>query len=401
VRTPVIIVGGGLVGLATARALALDAAPLPVVLLEKEASVGQHQSRHNSGVLHAGLHYMPGSAKARLAVRGIRQMREYCEARGIPHEVCGKLVVAVGQAQEARLRTLLQRGERNGLAGLRWLGPDAARDIEPHVRCTAAVHVREEGIVDFAAVSAALAAELAGAGVEVRTGAAVRGLRRDGRGWVAVAGRDEVHGRFVVNCAGLHADRVARLAGARPRCRIVPFRGQYYRLVAGAEHLVRHMIYPVPDPALPFLGVHLTRLVGGGVAAGPTALVALGREAYRRFSVTPRDAAAALLYGGLWRFVVRHPGSVAEELARSMSRKRLAAALRQLVPELEAAALQPGDVGVRAQAMRPDGRLVTDFLFEEERGALHVLNAPSPAATAALAIGEEIAARVRTAVLVG
>jgi (S)-2-hydroxyglutarate dehydrogenase len=401
VSAPVIVVGGGLVGLATARALALGDAPLPVVLLEKEAAVGQHQSRHNSGVLHAGLHYMPGSAKARLAVRGIRQMREYCVAHGIPHEICGKLVVANGAEQEARLRILLQRGERNGLEGLRWLGADAAREIEPHVRCTAAVHVPEEGIVDFPAVSAALAAELAAAGAVVRTGEAVRGLRRDGRSWVALTGRSEVHGRFLVNCAGLHADRVARLAGALPGCRIVPFRGQYYRLSAGAQQLVRHLIYPVADPALPFLGVHLTRLIGGGVAAGPTALVALGREAYSRFSFSPRDAASALLYAGLWRFIAGHPGVVARELLRSVSRQRFAAALQQLVPELEATALEPGGAGVRAQAMRADGRLVNDFLFEEERGALHVLNAPSPAATAALAIGEEIAARVRTAVLVG
>jgi (S)-2-hydroxyglutarate dehydrogenase len=401
VSAPIIVVGGGLVGLATARALALGDAPLPVVLLEKEAAVGQHQSRHNSGVLHAGLHYMPGSAKARLAVRGIRQMREYCAARRIPHEICGKLVVASGAEQEARLRILLQRGERNGLSGLRWLGADAAREIEPHVRCTAAVHVPEEGIVDFPAVSAALAEELAAAGVAVRTGEAVHGLRRDGRSWVALTGGGEVHGRFVVNCAGLHADRVARLAGARPGCRIVPFRGQYYRLSASAQQLVRHLVYPVPDPALPFLGVHLTRLIGGGVEAGPTARVALGREAYGRFALSPRDAASALLYPGLWRFIAGHPRVVAGELLRSVSRKHFAAALQQLVPELEATALAPGGAGVRAQAMRADGRLVNDFLFEEERGALHVLNAPSPAATAALAIGEEIAARVRTAVLMG
>lgn len=390
------IIGGGLVGLATAWQLRRSAPEAAITVLEKEPGLGRHQSTHNSGVLHAGLYYKPGSAKARLAVNGIRLMTEFCRARAVAHEICGKLVVAVNDEEMGRLKTLLERGQQNGLRGLRWLNGEQLREIEPHAAGIAAVHVPEEGIVDYAAVIAALAADNSRAGVIQQTGAKVQAVRRDGlRGWLVATSAGEFRADFLINCAGLHCDRVAELAGERRSTRIVPFRGEYYELKPDRVHLVRNLIYPVPDPTFPFLGVHFTRLIHGGREAGPNAILATAREGYRKTDLNVRDLADALSFGGLWRFMGRHKAMCWAEVVRSFSKRRFCASLQKLVPEITEADLAPGGAGVRAQAMTPDGGLVQDFDIVERPDALHLLNAPSPAATAALAIGEEIAQRVQ------
>jgi (S)-2-hydroxyglutarate dehydrogenase len=390
----VLVVGGGIVGLATAYKIATSTPGTRVTVLEKEGAVGQHQSGHNSGVLHAGLYYRPGSAKARLAVAGIREMTAFCREHDISHEICGKLVVAVDAAERARLQSLFERGTSNGLRGLELLDVARMREIEPHVGGVAALRVPEEGIVDYPRVCQTLAALLTPLGSEVITGADVTRLLPHADGWVAESTAGVHRGRFLVTCAGLHADRVARMAGARTDIRVIPFRGEYYKLRPQREGLVRHLIYPVPDPRFPFLGVHFTRLVGGGVEAGPNAVLAFAREGYTKSHVRIADLTDALLFPGLWRFLRAHPRTSWSELTRSFSRRQFASSLQRLVPAVQAQDLLPGGAGVRAQAMRPDGALVDDFLFEDGPNALYILNAPSPAATASLAIGGEIAARV-------
>ena len=387
-----LIIGGGIVGLATAIRLGERFPAESITLLEKEAGLGRHQTGHNSGVLHCGLYYKPGSVKARLAVTGIRQMVAFCRENGIAHEVCGKLVVAAADNETPRLRDLEQRGKANGLEGLRWLGRDAMRDIEPHVGGVAALRVPQEGIVDYPAVCAAMAGKLAARGVKVVTSARVERLRRSPSGWIAETPAGAFEGDFVINCAGLHSDRVAELAGERREVRIVPFRGEYYKIRPERQNLVRHLIYPVPDPQFPFLGVHFTRLIHGGIEAGPNAVLAFAREGYRKRDFNPRDLFDALSYGGLWRFLRRYPSMCWYELHRSFSRSLFCKSLQRLVPEIQPADLAPGGSGVRAQVISPAGEIVQDFQLIPRPNALHVLNAPSPAATASLAIGKEIAA---------
>lgn len=388
----VTVIGGGIVGLATAHALQ-GRGVAHVRVLEKEDALARHQSTHNSGVLHAGLQYQPGSEKARLARVGIRRMVEFCQHHGIAHDVCGKLVVATDPSEMDRLQSMLERGKANGLKGLRLLSAAEAREVEPHVRCVAAILVPEEGIADYGGVCLALGREIEGAGGEIVTGAAVRGLARDGSGWRISTPRGDFATRVVVNCAGLHSDRIADLAGDAPPSRILPFRGEYLRLRPEREHLVRHLIYPLPEPGFPFLGVHLTRRIGGGIDAGPNAVLAFAREGYDLKTVNPGDLLEALSYKGLWRFTFRHRRMVVRELLQSFDRARFVKALQRLVPEIQADDLIPGGSGVRAQAVTPSGAFVHDFLWVESPGAVHAVNAPSPAATASLAIGEEIAAR--------
>jgi (S)-2-hydroxyglutarate dehydrogenase len=389
----VTVVGGGIVGLATAYTL-LESGKASVRLLEKEVAVARHQSTHNSGVLHAGLQYQPGSEKARLARDGIRRMTEFCAHHRIPHEICGKLVVAVTEAELPRLDAMLERGRQNGLQGLRRLGPEEAREIEPHARCMAAIHVPEEGIVDYAAVCAALEREIEARGGEILLGAGVRGLRRERGEWQVETPAGVFTSRVLVNCAGLYADRIAVMAGERPGCRIVPFRGEYQRLRPGREHLVRHLLYPLPEPGFPFLGVHFTRRIEGGIDAGPNAVLAFAREGYDLTTVDLGDLADALAFPGLWRFAFHHTRMVARELAQSLDPRRFIAAARRLIPEINDDDFIPGGAsGVRAQAMLPDGRLLDDFRWVEAEGAVHVVNAPSPAATASLAIAQEVARR--------
>lgn len=394
----VAIVGGGIVGLAAAYKVLLHRPGSRVVVLEKEPAVARHQTGNNSGVLHAGLYYSPGSAKALMATSGIRQMTAFCEAHGVAHEICGKLVVATSETELPRLEDLLDRGRRNGLSGLEWLGSDGIREIEPHAAGLAAIRVPEEGIVDYPAVCAALVREIGRLGGRVVTSAPVRALRTLGSsgrgGWVAETPAGSFEADLLVNCAGLHCDRVARLAGERPELRIVPFRGEYYKLRPERLGLVRHLLYPVPDPAFPFLGVHFTRMIHGGVEAGPNAVLALAREGYTKTHVNLRDLADALAFPGLWRFLRRYPAMSFAELRRSFSRELFCRALQRLVPELRSDDLVAGGAGVRAQAMLPDGTLVQDFYFLERPTALHVLNAPSPGATASLAIGDEIVRRL-------
>lgn len=389
-----LVIGGGLVGLGSAWQLLRSGRVSRLTLLEKEARVGAHQSTHNSGVLHAGLYYKPGSLKARMAVEGIREMTAYCQEKNIPHEICGKVVVAVDGSEVPRLRELESRGQANGLQGLRWLGREELRAIEPHAAGVAALHVPEEGIVDYAAVCDALRGDIAARGGQIVTGAAVRGLRETPDGWIAQTPAGEFEGDFIVNCAGLQCDRVCRLAGGNPTDRIIPFRGEYYKLRTESAHLVTNLIYPVPDPKFPFLGVHFTRLIGGGIEAGPNAVLALAREAYRKTQWNARDMADALSFPGLWKFLARHPRMAWEEGARSLSRKLFCRSLQRLVPDLREEDLSPGGAGVRAQAISPEGELVQDFRLVPGRRALHVLNAPSPAATASLAIGRHIAAQI-------
>lgn len=386
----VLIVGGGIVGLATAYRLGQKYPGIRVTVLEKEAGVGRHQTGHNSGVLHCGLYYKPGSVKARLAVAGIRQMVAFCQENSIPHEVCGKLVVAADESEVPRLRELEQRGIANGLEGLRWLDPDAMREIEPHVGGVAALRVPQEGIVDYPRVCEVLSAKIAAQGSKIVTGARVLQLRPAASGWIAETTAGGFEGNFVINCAGLHCDRVAELAGERRTARVVPFRGEYYKIRPEREHLVRHLIYPVPDPRFPFLGVHFTRLIHGGIEAGPNAVLAFAREGYRKSDFRAADLFDALTYSGLWKFLYKYPSMCWYELRRSFSRRTFCESLQRLVPEIQPGDLAAGGSGVRAQAISPEGDIIQDFHFIAGKNALHVLNAPSPAATASLAIGEEL-----------
>ena len=390
----VIIVGGGIVGLATAFKLGRRLPGLAITVLEKEDAVGRHQTGNNSGVLHCGLYYKPGSAKARLAVAGIQEMIAFCREQNIPHEVCGKLVVAADDSELPRLQALHERGRQNGLQGLKLLKPEEMREIEPHVGGVAALRVPQEGIVDYSSVCAALLKKIQAQGSCVVTRAKVTRLRPTASGWLAQTVAREFAADFLVNCAGLHCDRVSELAGERREVRIVPFRGEYYKIKPDRQFLVRHLIYPVPDPRFPFLGVHFTRLIEGGIEAGPNAVLALAREGYRKTDINLRDLADALGFSGLWRFLGRHKRMCWEELKRSFSKRLFCRALQRLVPEIRGEDLETGGAGVRAQAMSPDGTLVQDFHFVRRQNALHVLNAPSPAATASLAIGEEIATKV-------
>ena len=386
----IIIIGGGIVGLATAYKLPLRCPSARVTVLEKEDKVCAHQSGHNSGVLHAGLYYQPGSLKARLAVSGIREMVAFCQEHAVPHEICGKLVVATDAAEMSRLRTLHERGTLNGLKGLRLLNYEQMREIEPHVGGLAALRVPQEGIVDYAKVCEALQRQIDARGGSVVLRAKVTTLELGDAEWRIGSTADEYRADFLINCAGLHCDRVSMLAGEKREVRIVPFRGEYYQIRPERQHLVRNLIYPVPDPQFPFLGVHFTRLIHGGIEAGPNAVLALAREGYRKTDVRLADVWDALTFPGLWRFLAKHRRMSWAELRRSFSKQLFCQSLQKLVPGIRQADLVPGAAGVRAQAMSPDGSLVQDFFLLNRRRALHVLNAPSPAATAALAIGEEI-----------
>ena len=389
----VVIVGGRIVGLATALAVKERQPGARVILLEKEPDCGRHQSTHNSGVLHAGLYYRPGSLKAKFAVEGIRRMTRFCEQHAIAHQICGKLVVATTPHEVVRLKALLERGTANGLRGLEWLASDALKEIEPHATGLAAVRVPEEGIVDYAAVCAAMARELSNLGGTVRTHTRVTRILRDGNAWMVLSTAGEFRAHHVITCAGLHSDRVATSSGEDREIRIVPFRGEYYKLRKSAEYLVKHLIYPVPDPTLPFLGVHFTRLIHGGVEAGPNAVLAFSREGYTKWRINAADLADSLGYKGLWGFMRKHRNMAWQELRRSFSKKLFCRSLQKLVPAIQESDLEEGGAGVRAQAMRSDGSLVDDFHLIEQPGIIHLLNAPSPAATASLAIGSHLADR--------
>lgn len=352
-----------------------------------------HQTGHNSGVLHSGLYYKPGSLKARLCTEGQRAMVAYCQEKGIPHEVCGKLVVATRSEHLAPLDDLETRGRANGIPGLKRLGPAEARGLEPHAAGLAALHVPGTGIVDFVEVCRAFRRDLEAAGGVVVTGARVTMVERKKGEIRLTTGGGTLPSRFVVACAGLQADRFARLCGVDPGVTIVPFRGEYYELSPARRYLVRNLVYPVPDPAYPFLGVHFTRKLSGAIEAGPNAVLSFAREGYSRTSFSIRDAVDIARTPGFWTFVRRHWRTGVGEMGRSFSRRLFVEALRELVPALAEPDLVPGGAGVRAQAMDPSGRLLDDFAVVEAERMVHVLNAPSPAATASIRIGETIAER--------
>jgi len=386
----VAVVGGGLVGAATALALT-DRVGLSVAVLEAEDRLAAHQSGHNSGVIHSGLYYKPGSLKAALCVEGARALYRFCEEEGIAHERCGKLVVVTDPAEMPRLEELERRGQANGLTGLRRLRAEEIREIEPHAAGIAALHVPETGIVDYPAVARAYGRKVEERGGTVRTGARVHGVRRDGSGLVVETERGTVACRLLVNCAGLQADRVARLCGAPLDVRIFPFRGEYYELSPERSDLVRGLIYPVPDPRFPFLGVHLTRMIKGGIEAGPNAVLALRREGYRWSDVSARDVAETAAWPGFWKLAARFWKIGAYEVRRSLLKSVFVRDLQRLVPELRDQDVHRAGAGVRAQALDRNGALLDDFCIVESERAVHVLNAPSPAATASLAIGRKIA----------
>lgn len=388
-RFDVAVVGGGIVGLATARALA---GKRKVVVLEAEEHLAPHQTGHNSGVIHSGLYYKPGSLKACLCTEGRTSLVRYCVERGIPHDVCGKLVLATDASQLPRLDALEARGRENGLDGLHRLRAAEISGFEPHARGVAGLHVPQTGIVDYVAVSNAYADDVRTGGGEVLTGARVVAVRRK-EGLVLETSLGEVRAKYVVGCAGLQADRFARLCGVDPGVSIIPFRGEYFEIVPGRRSLVRNLIYPVPDPAFPFLGVHFTRKLGGGIEAGPNAVLAFRREGYAKTSFSLRDALAIATAPGFVGFSARHLRMGLAELRRSFSKRLFVAALRELVPELRDEDVVPAGAGIRAQAMDHQGRLVDDFHLVEADRMLHVMNAPSPAATASLAIGRVVAER--------
>ncbi len=386
------IVGGGIVGLATATALQTAAPGIRLLVLEKEDGVARHQTGHNSGVVHSGLYYKPGSRKARTCVAGAARMMAYCRERDLPLQVVGKVVVAVDETELPRLQELERRGTANGVAGLARLDPDRLRAIEPHARGVAALHVPGAAIVDYGKVAESLAGDVRERGGELMLGTALRAALDDGDCWSLDTTKGRLRARSLVTCAGLWSDRVAhRVDGVRPAVRIVPFRGEYHRLRDDREHLVRGLIYPVPDPRYPFLGVHFTRMVGGGVECGPNAVLAFRRDGYRRSSFSLRDTLATATFPGFWRLARRHFITGVGEMWRSLSRAAFARALARLGPAVSAGDLLPAGAGVRAQALQRDGSLVDDFLVIEGERRLHVLNAPSPAATASLEIGREIA----------
>jgi L-2-hydroxyglutarate oxidase len=392
--TRYVVIGAGIVGLATAHRLRQERPDAELIVLEKEPRVAAHQTGHNSGVIHAGVYYRPGSLKARLCRAGSRSIVEFCAEHQLPVQVCGKLIVATGPAELPRLHALHERARANRLA-VSLLTPAEAAEHEPRVACVAALHVPSTGIVDFAAVCRTLATLVEKAGGQVRLGTRVTAIReRPGGSFRLATTGGEVGADVIVNCAGLHADRVARLAGVVPPARIIPFRGEYYELLPERRDLVRGLIYPVPDPRLPFLGVHLTRMVNGGVHAGPNAVLATAREGYRWGRVSPRDLAGIVSWPGMWRLGSRHLRYGLAEVRRSLSRRRFAADLARLVPELTAADLVPAGAGVRAQAVGRDGGLVDDFLIVARPGQLHVLNAPSPAATSSLEIARHLVAQL-------
>lgn len=394
-RPRVLVVGAGIVGLAAARALARCPSAPTVTVLEKEDGPGLHQTGHNSGVLHSGVYYRPGSLKSELTRTGRERMETFCRARGIPIDPIGKVIVASTPGELPALEEIARRGRVNGVPGLRWLDEEDVRAVEPEVHAVRALHVPTASVLDYAAVGRALREELGQEGVELRFGQRVEGFRAGHDGIEVDADGERIPGDLLVNCAGLFADRVAEAAGVDVSARIVPFRGEYYRIRPERSGLVRGLIYPVPDPALPFLGVHLTRRIGGEVEAGPNAVLALAREGYRWRDVDPKDLAETLTYPGLVRMARRFGRTGISEAARSLSRRRFLESVQRLVPSISADDLVGRGSGVRAQAVGRDGRPLDDFLFERSPRALHVVNAPSPGATASLAIGERIASELR------
>lgn len=392
-RYDVVVVGGGIVGMATARALGARFPRLTLAVLEKESSIGAHQTGHNSGVIHSGIYYAPGSLKARLCVRGREMLLDYCQNKGLPFDICGKVIVAVRGDELPALQLLYERGQANGLAGLEMIEADRLHHIEPHCQGVRAIRVPMTGIVDYGAVTRAYATDVESAGGEMLLGRAVTSMAQRSGGVEVSTVLGSVEARFVITCAGLYADRVARLTGADRSPQIVPFRGDYYTLRPERRALVNHLIYPVPNPAFPFLGVHFTRHLDGERSLGPNAVLAFAREGYGRSTVHRGELLEALTYPGFGRLARRYWRTGVGEIWRDLNKGAFVAALRDYIPDIQADDCLPGHAGVRAQALTLDGRLVDDFVISESARCVHVRNAPSPAATASLAIAEVIVQR--------
>ncbi len=389
-RYNVIVIGGGIVGLAVALEITCRFPHLRLLVLEKEDRVARHQSGHNSGVIHSGLYYNPGSLKARLCVAGAAAMIEFCREHGIAHKVCGKVVVATRSDELPRLEQLRQRGEANGLVRLRLIGAEELREIEPHAAGLQALLVPSTGVTDYVAVCQKYAELISNAGGAILTSALVTDLKRLADEIIVETSRGAFSTTSLINCAGLFSDRISRMAGDDPQVMIVPFRGEYYELIPERAALVRALIYPVPDPRFPFLGVHFTCRINGKVDAGPNAVLALRREGYRHSDVSLRELGSFVAFPGFWRMAAQHWRSGLDEFHRSLSKSAFVRALQRLLPEVREEDLVPGGSGVRAQALKRDGAMVDDFQFVQSGKILHVLNVPSPAATASLMIGRTI-----------
>jgi L-2-hydroxyglutarate oxidase len=392
-QSDLVIIGGGIVGLATAYRFLERFPGKAVTLLEKEAALAQHQTGHNSGVLHSGIYYRPGSLKAENCRTGKQAMEDFCRREEIPFETCGKVIVAVDAAEVPGMERILERGQANGVRCER-ISVERLHELEPHAGGVAAIHVPETGIIDFRRVCERLAERVRTSGGVIITSARADAFPYDGSGVTVETTAGAFSARQVVNCAGLESDRVARLAGLRPSARIIPFRGEYYALRPEAHHLVRNLIYPVPDPNFPFLGVHFTRMIDGRVECGPNAVLAFAREGYRKTTIDLRDLVETLTYPGFLRLANRYWRMGVGEMWRSLSKRAFVAALKRLVPEIEADQLVPAPAGVRAQAVAPDGTTIDDFVIDQSDRVVSVLNAPSPAATASLNIGRLIVDRI-------
>ena len=387
----IVLIGGGIVGLGTAVALGETYPRARLMIIDKEPRLASHQTGHNSGVIHSGVYYKPGSLKARLCVEGARLMKEFCDAHGIGWERCGKIIVATDDRELPRLQSIYERGTANGLYGLRMVSSAEVHEHEPHCRAVRALLVPVTGIVDYVQVAEKMAGLVQERGAEVLTGAPVTAIRRNGDGLTIETTKTAVQARHVINCAGLYSDRVAALMGVRPEVQIIPFRGDYYMLRKDRRTLVRNLIYPVPDPEFPFLGVHFTRTVHGDVEAGPNAVLAFAREGYTLGTVRPREFLRTLGYAGFWNMARRYWKMGSYEMYRAASKAAFVRSLQKLVPEIREEDIERGGAGVRAQAVSRDGSLVDDFRISVTEGAIHVVNAPSPGATASLAIGRHIA----------
>ncbi|MGO9416612.1 MAG: L-2-hydroxyglutarate oxidase [Syntrophobacteraceae bacterium] len=392
-RFDVAIIGAGIIGLATGMRLLEEFPGLRAAILEKENMIAAHQTGHNSGVIHSGLYYRPGSFKARLCTSGRDELIGFCRDHKVKHEICGKVVIATRDEQLTALAELFRRGSENGVAGLQMLSPAEVKEFEPYAKCIRGMLVPGAGIVDFRQVAKAYAEAFGKKGGELFLGTGVRKVNDlDSKTLRIETGRGEFQSRVLINCAGLYSDRVARSCGIHSPCRIVPFRGEYYRIKPKREYLVRNLIYPVPDPGFPFLGVHFTRMIDGKVEAGPNAVLAFAREGYTKMRFSPTELWDTLSYHGFWRLASKHWRTGMGEMMRSFSKSLFAGALQELVPAVSRDDLEPGGAGVRAQALGNDGKLLDDFVIEQTDKVIHLLNAPSPAATSSLAIARYIVA---------
>jgi L-2-hydroxyglutarate oxidase LhgO len=389
-RTDLVIIGAGIVGLATAMKLLEEFPGLNTIVLEKEAEIAKHQTGHNSGVIHSGIYYRPGSLKAQLCVSGAAELVSFCRDNNVPYDICGKLIVATEEAQLQGLKELQRRAAQNGILGVKWVKAEEISDYEPHVVGLAALHVPTTGILDYRLVAQKYADIVKKRSGEIRTGAMVLGIKDLGERFLIETSGGNFETKFIINCAGLYSDKIAHLAGVEPGLRIIPFRGEYYELKPEKRYLIRALVYPVPDPRFPFLGVHFTRQINGGVEAGPNAVLAFRREGYRKFDINAEELMDTVSFRGFWRMSGKFWRTGLKEMWRSVSQRSFASALRQLVPEVQDSDLASAGAGVRAQAVDENGVLLDDFHFVKSPRALHVCNVPSPAATASLAIASEI-----------